>query len=195
MEADPMADRDGDVHEDSSKAAAAAAAEGEGLQGDDMGRPVVAAAAAAVSGGMLQGTGAARDPAADLLVRPKGPPKRPELRHVGVPVFFHRTSFNSKFFPDCLNADKIKTRYCEVRALCITGCALGSGGFIHKLCVDTGSMCGGAGGRGGGGVYWREQHLPGGCAAERGCEVLACSCIVRCRAGGCGCGGVRGFER
>lgn len=116
MEADPMADRDGDVHEDSSKAAAAAAAEGEGLQGDDMGRPVVAAAAAG-SWGMLPGTGAARDPAADLLVGPKGPPKRPELRHVGVPVFFHRTSFNSKFFPDCLNADKIKTRYCEVRAL------------------------------------------------------------------------------
>lgn len=43
--------------------------------------------------------------------------RRPDqLRHVGVPVFFHRTSFNSKFFPDCLNADKIRTGYCEVSA-------------------------------------------------------------------------------
>lgn len=36
------------------------------------------------------------------------------LRYVGLPVFFHRASFNSKFFPDCLRADKIKTGYCEV---------------------------------------------------------------------------------
>jgi hypothetical protein len=132
MEADPMADRDGDVNGDSSDAAAAAAAAGEGLQGDDMGRPVVAAAAAAGSWGTLPGTGGARDPAADLLVGPKGPPKRPELRHVGVPVFFHRTSFNSKFFPDCLNADKIKTRYCEVR--------------VHAMRITGGGGGGGAGG-------------------------------------------------
>jgi hypothetical protein len=36
-------------------------------------------------------------------------------RHAGIPVFFHRASFNSKFFPDCLAADKFASHYCEVR--------------------------------------------------------------------------------
>jgi hypothetical protein len=33
---------------------------------------------------------------------------------IGVPVVFHRTSFNSKFFPDCLDKKKIADRYCQV---------------------------------------------------------------------------------
>lgn len=36
------------------------------------------------------------------------------LQHVGLPVVFHRTSFNSKFFPDCLDQNKIRNKYCEV---------------------------------------------------------------------------------
>lgn len=40
--------------------------------------------------------------------------KKDLQRHAGVPVVFHRTSFNGKFFPDCLDQYKIKTKYCEV---------------------------------------------------------------------------------
>lgn len=36
------------------------------------------------------------------------------LMHIGIPVVFHRTSFNSKFFPDCLDQKKTETKYCEV---------------------------------------------------------------------------------
>jgi hypothetical protein len=34
--------------------------------------------------------------------------------NIGVPVVFHRTSFNSKFFPDCLDKKKIADKYCQV---------------------------------------------------------------------------------
>eukprot|EP00882_Tetradesmus_deserticola_P019792 GHRQ01021331.1.p1 GENE.GHRQ01021331.1~~GHRQ01021331.1.p1 ORF type:complete len:527 (+),score=195.23 GHRQ01021331.1:138-1583(+) len=34
---------------------------------------------------------------------------------IGVPVVFHRTSFNSKFFPDCLDKKKIADKYCQVQ--------------------------------------------------------------------------------
>jgi hypothetical protein len=34
--------------------------------------------------------------------------------NIGVPVVFHRTSFNSKFFPDCLDKKKIADEYCQV---------------------------------------------------------------------------------
>ncbi|KAF6257991.1 mannosyltransferase putative-domain-containing protein [Scenedesmus sp. NREL 46B-D3] len=35
--------------------------------------------------------------------------------NIGVPVVFHRTSFNSKFFPDCLDKKKIADKYCQVQ--------------------------------------------------------------------------------
>uniref|UniRef100_A0A383VCU0 Uncharacterized protein n=1 Tax=Tetradesmus obliquus TaxID=3088 RepID=A0A383VCU0_TETOB len=35
--------------------------------------------------------------------------------HIGVPVVFHRTSFNSKFFPDCLDKKKIADKYCQIQ--------------------------------------------------------------------------------
>eukprot|EP00878_Enallax_costatus_P044577 GHUV01053248.1.p1 GENE.GHUV01053248.1~~GHUV01053248.1.p1 ORF type:complete len:225 (+),score=48.90 GHUV01053248.1:200-874(+) len=40
--------------------------------------------------------------------------KKDLRHHAGVPVVFHRTSFNSKFFPDCLDYNKIRAKYCEV---------------------------------------------------------------------------------
>jgi hypothetical protein len=40
--------------------------------------------------------------------------------HIGVPVVFHRTSFNSKFFPDCLDKKKIADKYCQVIKVLVT---------------------------------------------------------------------------
>jgi uncharacterized membrane protein len=40
--------------------------------------------------------------------------RKPRHRLIGLPVFFHRTSFNSKFFPDCLDERKRNSKYCEV---------------------------------------------------------------------------------
>lgn len=74
---------------------------------DDLGR---SAGAAAIDGQGAGSPSASLSPAAAAA----GPsPHRKALRHVGVPVFFHRASITSKFFPDCVSADKIKTHYCE----------------------------------------------------------------------------------
>jgi hypothetical protein len=65
-------------------------------------------------------TGAAADAGAGgslLLPRSSvkgGKPGSMPFLHIGVPVVFHRTSFNSKFFPDCLDKKKIADKYCQV---------------------------------------------------------------------------------
>jgi hypothetical protein len=80
-----------------------------GVEKDDLGK-----AASAAQGPAVTAATAGSPAAAGAGVGPQLSAKRARLQYVGVPVFFHRTSFNSKFFPDCLNADKIKSHYCEV---------------------------------------------------------------------------------
>ncbi|WIA38847.1 hypothetical protein OEZ86_002124 [Tetradesmus obliquus] len=72
-----------------------------------------AAAAAAAAAADVAGS-------SEGLLLPRGsakgakPGSMPFL-HIGVPVVFHRTSFNSKFFPDCLDKKKIADKYCQIQ--------------------------------------------------------------------------------